>query len=198
MEVRNQFTFYLSYLDVVEHLPADQQLDMYQAIARFGLLGEEPDYLSPGSVPAFLAMRPNLLSGRKKALAAMEKKKKEENKKKKKIENEIKTETKDDSPKELGGAFEIFWEKFPNKIAKDKARQIWRRQKPCLDQVLEGLERWRNSLQWERENGRYIPRAWRFLEEKAYLEIPEEKPVAGAIGNLGQAEIEAIRQVMSG
>lgn len=192
MDARNQFTFYRSYLDVVENLPAEEKLDMLLAVIRFGLFGEEPEALSTASVPVFIALRPNLLAGRKKALKAIEKKEEKENKKK----NKIKTETKDDSPKELGEGFEIFWENFPLKIAKEKARQVWNQLTPSLDEVLEGLGRWKNSRQWERENGRFIPRAWRFLQDKAYLEQPPEKVPMGATGVLGQAELEAIEQVM--
>lgn len=193
MDARNQFTFYRSYLDVVENLPVDEKLDMLLAVIRFGLFGEEPEELSASSVPVFIALRPNLLAGRKKAQKAVEKKVEKENKKK----NKIKKETKDDSPKELGVGFEIFWENYPVKIAREKARQVWEQMMPSLEEVLEGLGRWKNSRQWDKENGKYIPRAWRFLQDKAYLEQPPEKVPAGATGGLGQAELEAIAQVMA-
>ena len=196
MDARNQFTFYRSFFEVVEQLPQDEQLGMLCAIVRFGLYGVEPEELSPIQQVAFTALRPNLLTGRNKAQKAVQRKLEREEKKKTKSKTKSKTETKDDSPKELGDGFEIFWENFPLKIAKEKARQVWNQLTPSLDEVLEGLARWKNSRQWDRENGRFIPRAWRFLEEKAYLEQPPEKVPMGATGVLGQAELEAIEQVM--
>ena len=94
--------------------------------------------------------------------------------------------------------FESFWNAFPLKIGKDKALEVWMTLLPDADKVMAGLQRWKNSRQWDREDGRFIPRAWRWLSEKQYLDHPDpvNKPIWGATGVLGEAELEAIARVM--
>ncbi len=201
MDARNQFTFYRSFRDAIASLPKKEQLGAMWAIVDYALDGQEPQNLTWPQRAVFSLIEPVLQAASKKAAAGKKggsktkASKQNESKKENEIEVEIENEIED---KCLAQGFESFWEKFPLKVGKEKAREVWERQKPCLDEVLEGLSRWSNSVQWERENGRFIPRAWRFLEEKAYLEQPPQKIPAGATGGLGQAEIEAIRQVMSG
>ena len=57
---------------------------------------------------------------------------------------------------------------------------------------------WKRSRNWRAEDGRYIPRADRFLDEKHYLEIPKGTVPMGATGHLGKAELEAIERLMNG
>ena len=84
------------------------------------------------------------------------------------------------------------------KIGKQAAMDVWKSVKPNAREVLPGLHRWLDSRQWKQEDGRFIPRAAKFLSEKHYLETPKQAVPMGATGNLGDAEIDAIRQVMEG
>ena len=95
--------------------------------------------------------------------------------------------------------FDLFWEKYPNKVCMREAVDAWK--DICVNentpaQILAGLDRWRNSLEWEKENGRYIPRPARWLSELRWQEHPKEKVPTGATGVLGQAELEAIQRLM--
>lgn len=53
-----------------------------------------------------------------------------------------------------------FWPKYPKKVKKKKAWEIWRRLKPdhaLVTVILRALERQKHCDQWTRNNGRYIP-----------------------------------------
>lgn len=199
MDARNQFTFYRSFRDAIASLPKREQLGAMWAIVDFALDGKEPTNLTWPQQAVYSLIGPVLQAAKKKASAGQKggsktKASKQESKIENKIENEIENEIED---KCLAQGFDRFWEEFPLKVGKEKARQVWNQQAPSLEEVLEGLGRWKNSRQWDRENGRFIPRAWRFLQDKAYLEQPPEKVPMGATGVLGQAELEAIAQVMA-
>ena len=64
---RTQFTFYKSYWDAIEELPAKQQLPILKAIIRYALFGEEPDSLSSVCRAVFLLVKPTLDASRKKS-----------------------------------------------------------------------------------------------------------------------------------
>lgn len=56
--------------------------------------------------------------------------------------------------------FDAFWAAYPRKEAKKAAEKIWARLKPTpelLAQMLETLETQKNSAQWQRDGGQYIP-----------------------------------------
>jgi hypothetical protein len=69
---------------------------------------------------------------------------------------------------------------------------------PEADAVCDGLRRWTKSKQWLKDGNVYIPRAAKFLEQEYYLQTPEGAAPCGAVGQLGEAEIEAIRKIMEG
>lgn len=100
---------------------------------------------------------------------------------------------------EASAGFDVFWEKFPNKVCMREAADAWK--DICVSettpaQILAGLDRWINSLEWEKEGGRYIPRPARWLSELRWQEHPREKIPQGATGNLGTAELEAIQRLL--
>lgn len=95
--------------------------------------------------------------------------------------------------------FDLFWEKYPNKVCMRDAVDAWN--DICLNEntpalILAGLDRWNNSLEWEKENGRYVPRPARWLSEHRWQEHPREKVCMGATGKLGDAELEAIQRLL--
>ena len=98
----------------------------------------------------------------------------------------------------MPAGFDIFWEKFPNQVCMREAADAWK--DICVNentpaQILAGLDRWCNSLEWEKENGRYIPRPARWLSDLRWQEHPKEKIPMGA-GELGKAELEAIQRLL--
>ena len=56
--------------------------------------------------------------------------------------------------------FADFWKAYPNKKAKPKAEAAWRKLKPSVKTVsdlIDGLERHKESEQWKRDGGQFIP-----------------------------------------
>ena len=86
-----------------------------------------------------------------------------------------------------GGAFEKFWEAYPKKVGKQDARRSYERatkgKGPLFkNNILKALEDQKQSDQWTRENGRFIPNPatwqnqgrWDDELEKAENETPPE------------------------
>ena len=74
-----------------------------------------------------------------------------------------------------GGGFEEFWEAYPKKFAVAKAREAWSRvvvDEDTRQKVMDGLAAWITSEQWTEAGGRYIPKAFVFLEDARYLDRP--------------------------
>lgn len=170
----------------------------------YALDGLEPELTDNKQKAAFILTKPVLDAGRKKALAGqlgaavtnrqksgkgeMEK----ENEIEKEKENENENEIKDECLQEFGA----FWELYPVKLGKEKALDAWKRLNPNPQAVCDGVKKWLQTKQWKQDQGRFIPRAAKFLEEEQYGFLPKGHIPPGASGVLGQAELEAIESVM--
>ena len=56
--------------------------------------------------------------------------------------------------------FEAFWQAWPRKVAKEDARKAWKSLNPdvLLQEIMgRSLEKQKQSEQWKKENGKYIP-----------------------------------------
>ncbi len=73
--------------------------------------------------------------------------------------------------------FEKFWEEYPKKAAKENARKAFMRLKPdeeLLGRMREALERFRQTEQWRKEDGQYIPYAATWLNQRRWEDdMPE-------------------------
>ena len=140
-------------------------------------------------------VRPNLEASRKKALAGQVgsavTNRKRSGKKENEIEKEIEIEHKCVAP----DGFERFWEQYPVKIGKEEAWELWRIKDPDEEQALKALQLWKQSRQWIKDAGQYIPRAAKFLEQEYYLQTPEV-PAKAVCCPLGEAEMEPIEMIM--
>ena len=207
---RNQFTFYKSYLDAIEELPAKQQLPILKAIIRYALFGEDPDNLPSVCRAVFLLVKPTLDASRKKAAngklggksekanckqteskqQANSKQTASEKEKEDKKENEIEGENNKRSNTEAtpapnsGKSFTSFWEAYPSKIGREAAWESWKALNPDANTVagiLSGLDAWKASEQWTEEGGRYVPRAAKFLSERHWESPPKEFVKKGTV-----------------
>lgn len=69
-------------------------------------------------------------------------------------------------------AFERFWDAYPKKTSKAKAREAWLRLKPdeeLTEKILKGLEESKSWENWKVENGRYIPAPAHWLENERWV-----------------------------
>ena len=225
MAKRNQFTFYRSFYDAMKNLEPGERLELLEAVMAFALDGVEPGNLGKCPEVAFTLIRPTLEASAQKSRMGMNsaasraaKKKLNENKNnnenennnenKKENENEYEVENKVENEKEVeveiedeclaGEGFTAFWKKYPLKLGKEKAMAVWIASVEDPAAVLKGLDKWLWSNQWQRENGRFVPRADKFLEDGYYKEDPPGEVPKGGTGELGKAELEAIAAVMAG
>lgn len=88
----------------------------------------------------------------------------------------------DRTPPEAGvvkESFDKFWNNYPTKgaVARTQCWTYW-----CLnnltastEQILSGLERWKKSDDWKKDNGKFIFSAKRFLEETRWENAPAAK-----------------------
>ena len=93
-------------------------------------------------------------------------------------------------PREAGDGdpwFSEFWEAYPRKVDKQSAVRAWKKIKPdatLMAKIMDGLQRWKESEQWLKENGQYIPypatwlnkRRWEDEVKKAAPSVPQRRP----------------------
>jgi hypothetical protein len=90
------------------------------------------------------------------------------------------------SPEGRVDGFEDFWTEYPRKVSKQDAITAWKKLKPdgnLLDDIMTGLMKHKNSDQWNRDDGRYIPypATWlnkRKWEDEIQPNIPKKEPPA--------------------
>lgn len=206
---RKQMTFFISFWEAIDSLPKKDQLPMLRAVVSYGLFGEHEEKLSPAQSAFFSLMQPVLDSSRKKAASGKQGGKqngkqteskpqanRKQTEREKENEKEDEKEIEDECPRAREG-FEQFWEQYPNKTGMEAAKTAWE----ALDaadtrEIFDGLGRWLRSVEWGKENGRFIPRPARWLAEKRWKESPVEILPKGASGGLGEAEMCAIRRML--
>lgn len=71
--------------------------------------------------------------------------------------------------------FELFWKAYPKKIGKEAARRAWRKlgsSRPVLEIFLQAIRTQKDSLQWQRENGQFIPHPATWLNQGRWADEP--------------------------
>lgn len=79
--------------------------------------------------------------------------------------------------------FDEWWETYPRKEGKGKARDAWRAKRltPAdVPRLTSAVERQRHTEQWQREGGRFIPHPSTWLNQERWDDEPEIVVVAGA------------------
>ena len=103
------------------------------------------------------------------------------------------------APSARGGGFselfEIFWSDYPKKTAKQSALKAFEKIKPdeeLLNKMLSSLEQQKKSVQWTKDNGRYIPYPANWLNGRRWEdELTEVKPTSKFDDNYGMPKTEA-------
>lgn len=89
--------------------------------------------------------------------------------------------------------FTQFWDAYPRKEGKERARQAWKKLKPdedLLQRMLDAIELQKRSDQWQRDSGAYIPHPATWLNGKRWED--EVKPPAS--GNMFADYLMEMRQ----
>ena len=88
------------------------------------------------------------------------------------VESETETET-----EARARAFDAFWIAYPKKVGKEAARKAFAKVKAPADTLIAAVEQQKNSPQWKKENGRFIPNPATWLNQGRWEdEIPGQAP----------------------
>jgi len=74
----------------------------------------------------------------------------------------------------LNQDFESFWTNYPKRTKKEDAIQAWMKIKPDLNIVLQALKWQKETKEWQRENGQYVPGAKNYILDRRWTDEPPE------------------------
>lgn len=125
-----------------------------------------------------------------------ETKKEEKEEKREKKEERRKKNTPSFEGEGEGDGFQAFWAQYPRKQNKQEARQVWEKLKPAPPlqaEILTAIAAQRQSDQWVKEGGRYIPlpSTWlhnRRWEDEAFTPPPPNPVKRVSAQNYGQRD----------
>ena len=220
MESRKQFTLYESMYKSLKRIKnAEDRAQAYDIICAYAFYKTEPDLdsVADSVAIAFELIRPVLDTASKKAengKAGGSKPKANDKQSESKTENtssekekekevEIEIEIEKDIEKESkkqskNSGFELFWEAYPKKVGKDKAKESWKKaSKVEISVILSAIEQQKQSVQWQKDNGQYIPNPATWLNQGRWQD--EITPVTGYVDGCNRAmdsdEIAAIQRM---
>lgn len=68
--------------------------------------------------------------------------------------------------------FKKFWSAYPRKVGKDAALKAWLKKKPDINEVLNALDWQKQSDQWMKDNGKFIPHPATYLNQGRWQDEP--------------------------
>ena len=77
--------------------------------------------------------------------------------------------------KEVDNGFDLFWNTYPRKVGKGKAEEAWVKHKPNIDHVLQTLTWQKESKEWFKDNGAFIPHPTTYINGKRWLDERTEE-----------------------
>ena len=80
-------------------------------------------------------------------------------------ETETKSEAKSNPNTSRASAFDVFWKAYPKKTGKEAARKSFARAKADIGTMLSALEVQKQSEQWTKDNGQFIPNPTTWLNQ---------------------------------
>ena len=80
-------------------------------------------------------------------------------------ETETKFEAKSNPNTSRASAFDVFWKAYPKKTGKEAARKSFARAKADIGTMLSALEAQKQSEQWTKNNGQFIPNPTTWLNQ---------------------------------
>jgi len=76
-------------------------------------------------------------------------------------------------------SFAEWWGLYPKKLSRKKAERAWNRLSISNRKLaFDGLEAWKQTEQWQKDGGQYIPYAEKFLNQELYTERAPSTAVA--------------------
>lgn len=218
---RKQFTFYESFLQSARRIKRSTDREKFlMAIIEFALEEKEPENLPECCDVAFSAILPTLITAKKRSESG--KKGGEANGSKmeangskheangSKAEASTSTSTRNRTRNRTSTITEAtvskckeLWGQYPehrrgNWADLIKAAEDAGLSEEDMDKAVSNLPCWKNSSDWQKNNGQYIPGIIRYIESGMFQRKPPSPDIpTGASGELGEAELEAIRRVLA-
>ena len=93
-------------------------------------------------------------------------------------ETEAKSESESNPNTSRASAFDTFWSAYPKKTGKEAARKSFARAKADIGTMLSALEVQKQSEQWTKNNGQFIPNPTTWLNQGRWEDEPM-KPASG-------------------
>jgi hypothetical protein len=93
--------------------------------------------------------------------------------------------------------FEIFWKAYPKKVKRKNALRAFGKvfanaKHPTLDTLLKAIETQKQSSQWQKPNGQYIPHPTTWLNGELWNDEPSQPPACAPQSLAPPTESEAI------
>ena len=221
-EKRKQFTFYVSFYETAIQFTRSADREKFlMAIIEYALFEKEPEKLPEGCRAAFMSIKPILDKARKRAEAGRAGGSSTASKRE---ANEKQTEASDNQPqasrkleregerdrdrvREEGESasklLEKLWQEYPThrrgslQNLTDTAALLSLGDDDVI-KATENLAAWKNSRDWSKDDGQYVPGLTRYLTSGMWADKPKKTELPkGASGELGEAELEAIRRVLA-
>jgi len=93
-----------------------------------------------------------------------------------KVKEQVKDKEVEKKPVSKSDDFVVVWSAYPKKVGKGSAEKAWQKHKPSLAVVLQAIEKQKNSEQWSKDNGQFIPHLATWLNGKRWEdEVTEDK-----------------------
>lgn len=103
------------------------------------------------------------------------------------------------TPKGASGAFENFWKAYPKKVGKEAVIKTWKRKQldPKFDEIMAGLMALKQSKQWTRDEGKYIPNPLTFINQGRWQDSIKVEISQPKQGNSRIARLLAARAIFN-
>ena len=178
---RDSFVFYRSFYEAIKDLDKKEQSNLLSAICELALNGTEIE-LNGISSTIFKLIKPQINANLKRYKNGSKGgRPKTENKPK---ENQSKTKHKPNVNDNVNVNeniyvhlhaqwFDAFWDLYPRKVNKKKSKEKFL--KICKDEntfnaIMRGLKKQMNSLQWQKDDGQYVPHPTTWLNGERWLD----------------------------
>lgn len=83
------------------------------------------------------------------------------------------------------GAFDRFWAEYPKKVGKGQAQKAFFKISVPVEALIEAVQRQKNSVQWKKDGGQYIPNPATWLNQKRWEDDLDSLNMGGGVTHGG-------------
>lgn len=83
------------------------------------------------------------------------------------------------------GAFDRFWVEYPKKVGKGQAQKAFSKVSVPVETLIEAVQRQRNSVQWQKDGGQYIPNPATWLNQRRWEDDLDSLNMGGGVTHGG-------------